>query len=202
MPNDAPFQTRVLVAALKLLEAQKGPVIEDFPEDAPVSEDVSTPWVCPVSFDTQEADLSDSDQLRGAFKREMIQLRSWYDLAVKRRGRTTVGVSGIDLDCLGDFVSAFLDGGIPENPREDIPLPLTLKLAVEDLKAYYSEAVTAQPGQPEPGGETIADWFWSQTTAAKVVFAVKESCTDSDDKMTQVVGKLLLVPAAQAHRSA
>ena len=34
-PNDPEFQTRVLRAALKLLDAPSGPVLEDYPEDAP-----------------------------------------------------------------------------------------------------------------------------------------------------------------------
>jgi hypothetical protein len=32
LPDDPALQTRVLVAALKLLEAEKGPVLEDFVE--------------------------------------------------------------------------------------------------------------------------------------------------------------------------
>lgn len=36
-PNAPEFQRKVLIAVLKLLEAQQGPLLEDFPEDAPVS---------------------------------------------------------------------------------------------------------------------------------------------------------------------
>jgi len=200
VPNDAAFQTRVLLAALKLLEASSGPVLEDFPEGAPVPGDEGTAWICPVNLSTEKADLSDVEQLRTAFKREMTQLRSWYDLAVKKRGRTTVGVSSLDLETIGDFVSVFLDGSIPENPRGDLPLALALKLAADDLKAYYCEAVTAQPGQVSPGSDTLADWFWGETMAAKVLLAVKQSCSNSDDEMLQAVGKRLLVPMTQAHR--
>ena len=34
-PNDAPFQTRVLRACLGLLDADSGPVLQDYPEDVP-----------------------------------------------------------------------------------------------------------------------------------------------------------------------
>ena len=34
-PNDAPFQRSVLEHALKLFESPSGPVLEDFPHDAP-----------------------------------------------------------------------------------------------------------------------------------------------------------------------
>jgi hypothetical protein len=192
----------VLLAALKLLEASSGPVLEDFPEDATASGDISAVWACPVNLSGEKANLSNAEQLREAFKREMILLRSWYDLAVKKRGRTTVGVSGLNLDAIGDFISAFLENGIPENPRRDLPLGLMLKLAVDDLKAYYFEAVTAQPGQGLPGSDRLADWFWGETVAAKVLFTVKQSCLNSNDAMLQAVGTRLLIPMTQAHRSA
>ncbi len=202
VPSDAPFQTKVLLAALKLFEARSGPVLEDFPEDAPVSEDTDTVWACPLNLSTEKADLNSTEQLREAFKREMIQLRSWYDLAVKKRGRTTVGVSGLSLERISDFISAFLGGNIPENPRQDLPVGLMLRLAVDDLKAYYFEAVSAQPGHALPGSDTFADWFWGDTVAGKVLLTVRQSCAKSDDTMLQAVGMKLLIPMTRANRSA
>lgn len=35
VPGDAAFQTRALTAVLNLLEAPAGPVLVDYPEDAP-----------------------------------------------------------------------------------------------------------------------------------------------------------------------
>ncbi len=201
-PNDASFQTKVLLAALKLFEATSGPVFEDFPEDAPVSEDMDTVWACPLSLSTEKADLSSTEQLREAFKKEVVQLRSWYDLAVKKRKRTTVGVSGLSLETISDFIGAFLQGKLPENPRQDLPLGLVLKLAADDLKAYYFEAVTAQPGQGAPKSDRLADWFWGETVAAKALLSVKQSCLNSNDAMLQAVGTKLLIPMTQAHRSA
>ena len=192
----------MLLAALKLLEALKGPVLEDFPEDSPVLRDVSTAWACPVNLSSENVDLSELEQLRVAFKREMAQLHLWYDLAVKKRGRTTVGVSGLDMGMVSDFVSAFIEAGIPKNPRKDLPLALVLKLAVDDLKAYYLEAVTAQPGEAPPGSDRLADWFWGETIAAKILLAVKQSCLNSEDAMLQAVGMKLLVPMTQANRGA
>ncbi len=202
LPNDAAFQKRVLLAALKLLEAPSGPVLEDFPEDAPDAGNGFSAWACPVSFQAEEGELSDEEQLRLALKQEITQLSSWYDLAVKKRGRTTVGLIGLDPDALGDFIISFLAKEIPESPREDLTVEQALKLASEDLKAYYFEAVSAQPGQGAPSSEQLADWFWGETTAGKVLIAVKQVCVNSDDRSLQLTGKLLLVPMAQAHRSA
>ncbi|MFH1628757.1 MAG: hypothetical protein ABIE47_08560 [Pseudomonadota bacterium] len=200
-PYDAAFQTRVLIAALRLLEASNGPVIEDFPEDAPRTESESTVWACPIDLGPEEKDVSDLGQLRLAFKREMTQLRPWYDLALKKRGRTTVGVSGLDIEILGDFISGFMEGNTPENPRKDLPVALVLKLAADDLKAFYIEAASGQPGQPLPGNAVLSDWFWGETVAGKVLLAVKQHSKNSDDKMLRVVGEKLIVPIAQASRS-
>src|SRR3954470_24111436 len=52
VPHDADFQRNVLLAALKLLERDRGPVLEEYPFDAPHSDLGPEPegLVCPVSF--------------------------------------------------------------------------------------------------------------------------------------------------------
>ena len=107
-------------------------------------------------------------------QREIGQLRTWYDLAVTRRGRTTVGVSRLTPEEMGTFIGAFLDGQAPPNPRADIPLAALFRYAVEDLKAYYCEAFAVQPGYSTVDSTTLADWFWRATTAGRVLFAVHE----------------------------
>lgn len=194
IPNDTLFQTKVLLAALKLLEASAGPILQDFPREAPESKASDMGWACPIDLTTEPADLTDMEQLRLAFRRELNETRSWYELAEKGRGRTTFGVSGLDLEAIRDFVIGFLDGGVPGNPREDLPLGLMLKLAADDLKTYYLEAATAQPGESSPSSEAVADWFWQETVAAKVLRAVRESCMSSDDRMLRGVGERLLIP--------
>ena len=44
------------------------------------------------------------------------------------------------------YIGTFLDGQAPPNPRADIPLAALFRFAVEDLKSYYCEALTVQPG--------------------------------------------------------
>lgn len=199
VPNDRQFQKKVLLAALSLLETKKGPVLSDFPDDAPDSGEMAGVLSCPVDLAMEGQDLSETGQLSGAFRREMTQLRPWYDLSVKKRGRTTVGASGLDIDTIGDFVVRFLDGEIPKNPREDIPVVFTLKLSVDDLKAYYFEAVSAQPGQEKPGSNTFARWFWDETIAGKILFTIKKRCLESGDEGLRLVGNMV-IPALEAHR--
>src|SRR5262249_56045043 len=135
----------------------------------PPATDASTPLVCPVSFAPPPEDLSDTDRLQAALQREIAQLRTWYDLAVTRRGRTTVGVSRLTPEEMGTFIGAFLDGQAPPNPRSDIPLAALFRYAVEDLKAYYGEALAAQPGHSTVASTTLAHWFWPDTTPRRVL---------------------------------
>jgi hypothetical protein len=200
VPNDPAFQRKVLEAALNLLNAKSGPVLEDYPVDAPVSTGDIVGLSCPVDFSQKEANLSEIEKLCEAFKKEVVSLRPWYDLAQKKRGRTTVGVSRIDLDNVPDFICSFLNGDIPENPREDLSIHYTLNLAVDDLKAYYTEAVTTQPGQESPASGVLNDWFWNDTVAGRLLFTLRDTCKNSEDGFMKLVGNVLLVPAEQVNK--
>jgi hypothetical protein len=176
-------------------------VLEDYPEEAPPpAEGELTTLSCPVDFGQPEAELTETEKLCSAFKKEMASLRPWYDLALKKRGRTTVGVSKIDLDDLGDFICSFLRGEIPENPRDDISLTFTLNLATDDLKAYYSEAITAQPGQESPPSQVISDWFYEETMAGKVLFAIQDVGKKSEDMLMKILGNALIIPVDQMEK--
>jgi hypothetical protein len=201
VPGDAAFQTRVLRAALQLLEAPSGPVLVDFPADAPAVSDDATPRSCPVSFAPLPEELNAADFMRATLQREIGQLRTWYDLAVSTRGRTTAGVSRLTPEEMGTFIGAFLDGNAPPNPRSDVPMAALFRYAVEDLKAYYCEAITAQPGQTVVDSQTLADWFWRETAAGRLLFAVQEVCQHSEVPGMQVVASSFLIPRARSTES-
>ena len=183
------------MSLLSLLERSDGPfVLEDFPEDAPeAGEDVEV-LSCPVRFDDQDADASDSDPLRANLIREIQAMRPWYDMALKKRGRTTLGGSGIDLDSLGDFIYSFIKGEEPNHLRKDMDPSVTLKLAVEDLKGYYIEAVTAQPGQEGLSSKALKDWFWNKTTAGGVLLKLVKTCSQSKNEGLKMMGTHFLAP--------
>ena len=71
-PGDPPFQKRVLLAALRLLERDDGPMlIEDFPDDDPRARPDPS-WPPPL----QPADTGDSpDALARALEAEIASLR-------------------------------------------------------------------------------------------------------------------------------
>jgi hypothetical protein len=198
-PDNPDFQKKVLLALLKLLEAPEGPVLEDYPEDEPESDEVVV-LSCPVNFARDVDESGDNDKMLAAFRREITAMRPWYDMAVNKRQRTTVGVSGVDLDELGSFIYAFVKGETPEKPREDVPLLDTLKFAVEDLKSYYIEGITAQPGQANASSRKLEDWFWRDTVGGKVLLTLKKVLEASPDKRTQMMGAHSIVPGEVAQR--
>jgi hypothetical protein len=199
-PDNTDFQRRVLMALLNLLEVPDGPVIlEDFPEDEPESDEI-TMLACPVNFSKYLDETEEEDQLLVAFKREITAMHPWYDMAVEKRERTTFGASGIDLDKLADFIYAFVKGEEPDNPRDDVSIPYTLKLAVEDLQSYYIEGITAQPGQTGASSQKLRDWFWDETVAGKVLMALKKVCEESSDEMMSMMGAHFIVPGDIARR--
>ena len=198
VPNDATFQTRVLIEALRLLESSQGPVLQDFTEEAPLRQTDGGPLACPVDFSALTEQITEIDQLLIAFRQEFSQMRSWYDLAKQERRRTTTETSGLSVEELIYAITGFVKDGLSIRFASEVSPGTALKMAVEDLKAYYFEAVTNQAGQPTDS-ITLADWFWSQTAAAKVISKVREICAKSSDDSLKRTSKLL-IPRTQLHQ--
>ena len=114
--------------------------------------------------------------------REIGQLRPWYELSVEQRGRTTVGVSPLDIEGNARYIAAFLGDEWPDSPSEDMSATVALKHAFEDMRAWYFEAVAAQPGRVTGTSTQIIDWFWHETTAGAVLKKLDEVCRESDDE--------------------
>ena len=199
IPNDPAFQHRVLLSALKLLEAERGPVLAEFPEEAPVIKTDSDPLACPVNFASPIEEMNTTQRLLTMFEQEVAQMRNWYDLAVEKHGRTTSGTTGLEPQESAAFLEDFVKGKRQNHYRLGLSLATALRMASEDLKAYYFEAICAQPGQPGDSA-TLADWFWRQTAAAKVINRVRMICLDSEDKELEQLGKRRLIPVNQLHR--
>jgi len=199
VPNDPIFQTRVLLSALKLLEAERGPVLAQYPEEAPIIKTDADPLACPVNFAYPIEEMNTTQRLLTIFEQEMAQLRNWYDLALEKQGRTTSGTTGLTPEEVAAFITAFVRGERQNDQISELSLVTALRMATQDLKAYYFEAVCAQPGQPGDSA-TLADWFWSQTAAAKVINRVRVICLDSGDKELEQLGKRRLIPVNQLYR--
>ena len=198
VPNDPEFQTSVLKHALKFFEEKSGPVLEDFPFDAPDSGSEPVQVACPVNFNHRVAATSSIRKLTEQFAGEMDQMRSWYDIACNEKDRTTTGVSGLSPDDVVKLLTAFIEDKTRTALLEDSELPDKLRMSCEDIKAYYFEAVSAQPGQPTDS-KSLANWFWGETSAALVINRIREICLEDTSGKLALHGKLLLVPRSQMH---
>ena len=192
VPGDARFQRRVLSALLDLLAEPAGPVLRDYPEEAPAgaAED-SDGMACPVSFAPAAAG---SEMLAERMRREVAGLEPWYELARRQRGRTTFGCSGLDLGSLLDFLTAWLDGHAPPSPIRGQSVANAVKLASEDLKAFYLEALQAGPS-PKPS-RLLLDWFWKDSAAGLMLVKIRDIGLASSERDIRETAANHLVPRA------
>ena len=169
IPDDPDFQRRVLRATAELLERTDGPLIADYPEHVAEETDF-TGWACPINLAPQATDT---------LAAEIDRLATWHDQSVARSGRTTVGVSGLDMPAAGTLLSAALAG---------------------DLPSYYLEAASAFP---DPGtSKKRKAWLWDETLFGKALLKLQPRLAASEDPQHRILGNLTLIPATERHRLA
>jgi hypothetical protein len=179
-PDDPPFQRRVVEAALDLLARTDGPLIADYPEHVPEITDFSG-WACPINLAPSTTD---------SLAAEIDRLAPWHDRSRARLGRTTVGVSGLDMHAAGALLVQALGSELP--PAQ------SLKEATDDLRAYYLEAAAAFP---DPGSaKSRKEWLWSETKLGQALLALQPRLAASADPQHKVLGNLTLIPAAERWR--
>jgi hypothetical protein len=199
-PRDPDFQTKVLRSVLALLDRDDGPVIlEDFPEDAPAPTlEEMAGWVCPINL-PKPAAAAEPAMLADVLD-EIGRLAPWYEFGREARaGRSTVGASSLAVEAMARFLHGFFDG-LPDNPVKGVTLGQALRLAAEDIRSWYQEAATARPG-PAATSRALADWFWGETAAGRMIVALLPVCAKSADAGVRTVAETQLVPRAERHRT-
>ena len=122
--------------------------------------------------------------MAGRLVRELDQLKPWYELSRRRRdGRTLVGVAGGTPEDNIERLANYLDKG--ERPS-DIGW---LKPAVEDIKAYYLEAMTAQPGEFD--ATSLQHQFWHDSNFGAAVLAFYHQFQGAEDDRLKLVARML-----------
>ncbi|MCH7712905.1 MAG: hypothetical protein IIC99_04710 [Chloroflexi bacterium] len=178
--EDAPFQHRVISAALALLDAPKGPVLEEFPDEAGPNE-------YPQASGIKGSHLAIMEDAAN----EITALRPFYERWVEAHGgRTAVGVCGIPqrrFRGMIRFLQTYARGeeaDIDARPA-GLTVPQYIRHCVDDLKAFYYEARMAQkPTTTEP---EIHTWFWGETAGGKLTSQLAQVMTEADDPAIQRV---------------
>ena len=198
-PDQPDFQRDVLLSALQLLETATETTLVDYPHDAPTTGD--DPWACAVALAPPEP-ANESEALRDQLIEEIRQLAPWHAESRKRRGRSTVGVSGASLDQVEELATLLADFATGAEPSEgeidwNHPMPVRLKFASDDLRAFYHESATAQPGVNYPTDADLNDWLFNQTLLGTVLRQIVGRMRESEDR--RVAGLVIgMIPAGFA----
>ena len=180
-PNDPEFQKRVIRSALSLLDEPDGPVLVDHLEEADGEIEVEG-LTCPISYPAPASD----DSLTSRLTSEIGSLQTWYDLALESAGRTAFGVAGLDIGQVAAILCAIAEGDtvafeVAKGPHAD--LGTLARFAAEDLKAFVTEAMAAQPGASS--AFALKAWFWEETVAGETLLAAYRAASTSDNRSLQ-----------------
>ena len=188
-PSEAAFQTRVILAALGLLEAPKqASLIVDFPDDDP-REALDPKWRPPIA---SAAAPEGPAEIAEAVEAELRALAAAYAASCTARERSTVGVSGLPPVACGEYLAAWLRGKRPASPVADMSLALALRFAIDDLKAFALEA--ALRAGTKPSSKQLGDWLWNVTALGAALQVLRQNCLAGDDERLKAVAAFF-VPA-------
>ena len=195
-PGAVEFQKRVIRAALALLEAPSGPLIVDFPEQAPETsgddEDSGEGWSCPVSFGPPPGRDGTITDLVEQTVDEIARLRPWFERRLAAGQATTMGPSGFPIEAIPPFLKAVLEGGREPARDRGLDMDQTVRFALQDLKAFYTEAVTAR--DTTISIDPLRDWFWQETAAARLLFRLAHALRQDSDEDLKFLGLSGIVP--------
>tara|TARA_A100001037_G_scaffold301178_1_gene330109 strand:- start:1760 stop:2515 length:756 start_codon:yes stop_codon:yes gene_type:complete len=202
-PNEPDFQRRILQNVLEMLEAESGPVLEDFPDDPPGADVDQEGWACPVNFAAPVEDVSDEALLTQALMQEISLLKPWYEESKQNRGgRTNFGVSGLQPeDSPAFFASLVVNREDTPSPfGEEKPVHLAFKQMADDMRYYYTEAAIARP-DGRASDVDLANWLWGETTLGKVLLEIRNWAMESEHPGFKALAPTAMVPSHQKHRT-
>lgn len=178
-PMQPDFQRDVLRRLLRLLDAESGPVREDFEQDAPYGSD-NPDWSGP--------ELTTCNSVA----EELEQLRDAHGEFLARVGRTTAGICGLSLQDAARLIDGYEDGFAPADPQWAMSLMLRYRFAADDLKAHYLEAVSR--GRGDVSSHQLHTWLWNETHLGRTLKAFALASANCGDKRRATVGGRFLVP--------
>ncbi len=192
----------MLSDCLDLLTRDSGPVLEDFPDAPPGSEEEQHGWACPVNFAAPIEDLSDEDLLRQALEQEIALLRPWYEESkANRNNRTNFGISGKSPEEIAAFLAKMVV--LQEDtaaPIEGLTLGIGFKRMADDLRFYYTEAAIARPDGRASDFE-VASWLFGETTLGKTLIAIRDWAMETEEPSVKPLAVTAMVPTHQRHRT-
>lgn len=177
-PGDREFQLRVLRSLLDLFRRPAGPVLEDYPDDAPSDSSIDDAWSCVLPQPALKPVGSERERISQAIFAEVAGLEPWYDVRVAQAGRTSFGLSGLGVDAIPamvDVIAGYAAGDDPELPPGiSEGVSTGLRLMADDLKAFYLEAAAAQPGGAAASATAISRWLYHGTQLGDALYRIRD----------------------------
>jgi len=178
-PSDKELQQRVLLQALRLVETTTAQRIIDFDEEDSRTQ-ADSDWQAPQTGNPVSTSV------------ECARLQSAFDHYSQRSGRTSVGVAGVPIEqCASMIDHAISEGAAANSPREGVSDVLMLRLAIDDIKAYYSEAAL---NTGRPSSRQIGNWFWLDTYVGTQLRQLRENLIGSDDVRLEGLFRRFVIP--------
>ena len=179
-PGDPLLQHQVMKAAFDLLDAEQGPVLEEF-EDDTVPEQL-----------LQASGAERSEASKGLNPAdELTALRPYYERWVEKNGgRTAVGISGVPqrrFRGIVRFLEAYSAGKDTDydGRQESVGVPQFIRYCVDDLKAFYYEARMEQ--RPGAQDSEIHEWYWGETAMSGLIVKLAERMNESEDPAVKAI---------------
>ena len=112
-----------------------------------------------------------------------------YNLLFENGKRTTVGLSNSSIEeCAEGLVNFHAEPNQIANEVGEVVN--NLRWWSSDLKAFYMEAVIAQPGKVSAAD--LESWFWDETVAGFLFREIREQCVSHPSLEVREVGKYMI----------
>jgi len=198
-PHHPEFQLAALRALLDLFKQPSGPVLADYPIEAPDRGRAEQVWSCALPLPPLPEATTPEEHLRQSCLEEVGLLSPWYGEALRKHGHSAFGLAGLPPDRVGDmaaFVAAYATGETPLLPEgvEGAELQM-LRYMADDLKSFYLEAASAQPGGADAGSYQLNRWLYYDTWFGHALYDLRDRLTREAEVLNDPArGRVALVP--------
>ena len=182
-PDHPKIQLDVLRRTLSLVDEPSGPTIQDYLDELEGAQMEETAWSCPVTFPFAVTE-TESSALTAQLQQEALLLKPWFSEGLRKRGRTSVGTRGKDVDSIDEMLGMLarfaVDGEMEIPDGYAHPMPQLLRYITDDVRDFYNEAAISKPGVVFPSPTDLLEWFFLTTVAGDVFYQIRDRLRASD----------------------
>ena len=198
-PNHPEFQLGVLRALLDLFKEPSGPVLVDYPLDAPDHGQSDQVWTCTLPLPPLPEATTAEEHLRQSLLQEAGLFAPWYGEALRKHGHSAFGLAGLPAGRIEDMAAFVAGYAVGETPA--LPEGVTgaeqqmLRFIADDLKSYYLEAASMQPGGEDATAYQRNRWLFHDTWLGRALYDLRDRLVrEAEEQNDPARGRVALVP--------